>query len=252
MSGFDPIAIVGMGCIFPDAYRPEALWQGLIDHRCFLTTADPDTFRTERVHAATDDAGKIWPLVGGYIRKFEAVADPGAFGMDAQLFQQLDPLLQWSLAAAGQALRNVGQGGIAPERQGLIMGNLSLPSRSFSRYAESIWLQAAAPQLAGTAGHGMPEPLQRLMSGYPAHYVAETLQLKGCAYALDAACASALYAIKLACDQLQQRKADLMLAGAVNGTDPLFLHAGLRRKTCPMWSAMRRARHSATRSSLRA
>ena len=37
---------------------------------------------------------------------------------------------------------------------------------------------------------------------------------------------SSLYAIKLACDQLQDRKADVMLAGAVNRADDLFIHVG--------------------------
>ena len=45
-------------------------------------------------------------------------------------------------------------------------------------------------------------------------------------HCLDAACASSLYAIKLACDRLQDGSADLMLAGAVQGSDDLFLHVG--------------------------
>ncbi|MEO1624652.1 MAG: PfaB family protein, partial [Bacteroidota bacterium] len=45
-------------------------------------------------------------------------------------------------------------------------------------------------------------------------------------YALDAACATSLYAIKLACDELLTGKADLMLAGAVSASDQLFIHMG--------------------------
>ncbi|MBO9607942.1 MAG: hypothetical protein J7639_18420 [Paenibacillaceae bacterium] len=229
MRSFEPIAIVGMGCVFPGAFHPEALWQGLLNNQTFLTEADEMTFGTDRMRAAFDNDGKRWPLRGGYIRQFDAVADPASFGMYPLLFHQLDPFVQWSLTAAGQAASKARMDGIAPERKGLIMGNLSLPSRSFSRYAESVWMREAAPDLADTAAAKTPpDPLQRLMSGYPAHYIAEILQFKGGAFALDAACASALYAIKLACDRLQQGRADVMLAGAVNGTDPLFLHAGFR------------------------
>ncbi|MDF2724845.1 MAG: omega-3 polyunsaturated fatty acid synthase subunit, PfaB [Paenibacillus sp.] len=228
MRTFEPIAIVGMGCIFPEAYNPEALWQGLMDNRCFLSEADPDTFGTDRIEAAFADDGKRWPLRGGYIRKFEAIADPASLGLYPLLFHRLDPFIQWSLTAARQALDNVQHTGISPERKGMIMGNLSLPTRSFSKYAESVWLRVAAPYLAEIAAHETPDALQRLMSGYPAHDMAGILQFKGDAFAIDAACASALYAIKLACDQLQQGRADLMLAGAVNGTDPLFLHTGFR------------------------
>src|SRR5262249_10957393 len=41
-----------------------------------------------------------------------------------------------------------------------------------------------------------------------------------------AACASSLYAIKLACDRLHDGSADVALAGGVNHADDLFLHLG--------------------------
>lgn len=44
--------------------------------------------------------------------------------------------------------------------------------------------------------------------------------------ALDAACASSLYALKLACDRLHDGTADLMLAGGVSAADPLLIQAG--------------------------
>ena len=64
------------------------------------------------------------------------------------------------------------------------------------------------------------------MSGLPAHLAARALGLGAGAFALDAACASSLYAIKLACDRLHDRSADVMLAGAVNRADDLFIHVG--------------------------
>lgn len=228
MRSFEPIAVVGMGCVFPGAFHPDALWQGLVDHTCFLSEADPETFGTERAGAAFDHEGRRWPLRGGYIRKFETVADPALFGLYPLLFYRLDPVIQWSLTSARQALDRVRHDGIPPERKGLIMGNLSMPTRSFARYAEAAWIREAAPYLVDIAAKETPDPLQRMMSGYPAHYAAGVLGFKGDAYAIDAACASALYAIKLACDQLQQGRADLMLAGAANGVDPLFLHAVFR------------------------
>ncbi|HMP43207.1 MAG TPA: beta-ketoacyl synthase N-terminal-like domain-containing protein, partial [Roseiflexaceae bacterium] len=43
---------------------------------------------------------------------------------------------------------------------------------------------------------------------------------------LDAACASSLYSIKMACRYLETGQADLMLAGAVSAADPFFIHMG--------------------------
>lgn len=48
--------------------------------------------------------------------------------------------------------------------------------------------------------------------------------LGGPSLSLDAACASSVYALRLACDYLSNHSADVMLAGAVSGADPFFIH----------------------------
>src|SRR4051794_36698944 len=59
-----------------------------------------------------------------------------------------------------------------------------------------------------------------------AHTAANALGVAGGSLALDAACASALYAMKIACDRLHDGTADLMLAGAVSGCDGLVIYSG--------------------------
>ena len=54
----------------------------------------------------------------------------------------------------------------------------------------------------------------------------QALCLERDAFALDAACASSLYAIRLACDRLAAGTADAMLAGAVCCADTLLIHQG--------------------------
>lgn len=56
--------------------------------------------------------------------------------------------------------------------------------------------------------------------------LADALALKGPQLSLDAACASSVYSLKLACDYLHTHKADVMLAGAVSGADPFFINMG--------------------------
>lgn len=85
-----------------------------------------------------------------------------------------------------------------------------------AQFAQSVWL-GQQPR---------PHAHNRFNSGLPAHLTAHALGLGGGAFALDAACASSLYAIKLACDRLHDRSADRMVAGAVNQADDLFIHVG--------------------------
>src|SRR6185503_1163343 len=60
----------------------------------------------------------------------------------------------------------------------------------------------------------------------PAHLVARAIGFQERSFALDAACASSLYALRLACDMLHDRRTDVMLAGGVCHVDDLILHLG--------------------------
>ena len=161
---------------------------------------------------------------GGFAERF----DPEGFAISAARIRQLDALTQWTLHTAREALNEVRHRPPA-ERMGLIMGNLSFPSSGMSRFAEQVWLDdvpAMSEQALAELALGERHPEDRFNSGLPALRVAEALGLGGTAWALDAACASSLVAIKYAIDQLQDGRADLMLAGAVNRADDLFIHVG--------------------------
>ncbi|MFZ0613344.1 MAG: beta-ketoacyl synthase N-terminal-like domain-containing protein, partial [Desulfobacterales bacterium] len=64
------------------------------------------------------------------------------------------------------------------------------------------------------------------VTSLPAALLARALGLGGGAFTLDAACASSLYALKLACDELAAGRADAMLAGGVSRPDCLFTQVG--------------------------
>ena len=55
---------------------------------------------------------------------------------------------------------------------------------------------------------------------------AEALGLSGGTMTLDAACASSLYAVKLACDELSSYRADAMLAGGISRPECLYTQVG--------------------------
>jgi 3-oxoacyl-(acyl-carrier-protein) synthase/3-hydroxymyristoyl/3-hydroxydecanoyl-(acyl carrier protein) dehydratase len=64
------------------------------------------------------------------------------------------------------------------------------------------------------------------VAGFPAALLAQTLGLGRGGYALDAACASSLYALYLAVQQLQSGQADAMLAGGCSRPDCLYTQMG--------------------------
>ncbi len=64
------------------------------------------------------------------------------------------------------------------------------------------------------------------VTSLPGAILAKALGLGGGTYTLDAACASSLYAVKLACDELHAHRTDAMLAGGVSRPDCLFTQVG--------------------------
>ena len=224
------IAITGISCLLPKANSPELLWDSIITQNDCLTTATVNDWRIPPEKILTTNGSNLLDTVshirGGYVRDFDTLVIPkdyAALKFDASL----DMVFHWVLYTAQAALADAQ---IDPEQLsalqcGLILGNLSFPTKTLNQLVEQSWLAKQNPLFADLMGAKI-NPKNRFMSGLPAQLTAKLLNIKGDAFAIDAACASGLYAIKLACDRLQNHQADVMLAGAVNNTDDLFIHMG--------------------------
>ena len=225
---FESIAVVGQSCVLPGALDPGQLWTAVAKGRDLTSSVPEGRWGLPRHLAIAEPAGRAtdrtWCDRGGYVRGFEQVFDPHGFAVPAAEILELDPLFQWVLHTGREALLAAGVDEQAAGRTGVVLGNLSFPSALASRFAESVWLDAGLP-LTGRDPRPV-DPRNHFMSGLPAHLLAHALGLGGAAFALDAACASSLVAVKLACDRLHDRRADVMLAGAVSCADDLFIHIG--------------------------
>ncbi len=220
---FAPIAIVGYACILPGANTPDALWRIVATGTDAVTRAtaarwgvDPARFLIDAAAAAAGREGAVSDR-GGFVSGFDALFDPTGFRLDAAMVATLDPLTQWLLHTGREALGGAGRDERpqAYRRGGAIVGNLGYPTRG---------LVAAAAAIRNGTPH--PRPLDRFSTGLPVQHLAAALDLTDGGFALDAACASSLYALKLACDRLHDGAVDFMLAGAVNAIDNLTLFAG--------------------------
>jgi len=212
---FAPIAIIGRACLLPGANSPEKLWENSLSKNDCLTTV-PDNFWKVSSDELENHEDKISSYRGGYIYHFDTLFTPQGFHLSPENILNQDTLTKWLLHVGRLALQNakVEQHSIL-QQTGVIMGNLSYPTVELSEFAYSVWSQQSARV-----------PHHRFMSGYPIITMAKCLGLNRKAFAIDAACASSLYAIKLACDELHTNRAELMLAGGINCADDLYLHKG--------------------------
>ena len=233
-----PIAIVGRACVLPGALSPQELGDAVLAGRDLVSSTPADRWGLSRGDVMCAPPGapttgllphtgdRCWADRGGYVSGFESVWDPAGFAVPARELAGLDPLFLWTLHTAREALAGCQRP--AGARVQAIFGNLGFPAGLMARFAEASWLSAVpgyGPAAMAAAGLVRPDPRNRFMMGGPAALLRQALGLDG-AFALDAACASSLYALKLGCDRLRDGQADLVLAGAVNRSDDLFIHVG--------------------------
>ncbi|MBT4265574.1 MAG: polyketide synthase, partial [Deltaproteobacteria bacterium] len=234
------IAVIGMSCLFPGAETPGQFMTNLYENRdsTSLPTekqmgADPAVYYSP-VKGETD---KYYSVRGGYIQDFSF--NPSLFDLPASELENLDDIYQWSLYVAREALNDAGylQDPASRSGCGVILGNLSFPTKSSNRLNLPIYhaaIEGAARKLTGLDGLHLLDGsegtqadfINSRISGYPSALVAKALSLSSAYFSIDAACASSLYSVKIACDYLQHGKADMMLAGAVSAGDPFFVNMG--------------------------
>lgn len=240
------IAIVGIANLFPGSETPEQFWQNLSrqqDNRSEVTSerqdADPCDFDGNK-----GDNDKHYCHRGGYINNFTLAPQP--YGIAAEQLQQLDCHQQWLTQVCHQALSDakISLQDKVLTKTGLVLGALSFPTQRSNDLYLPLYHQAVSAGLqqvlsadysSETSGYFRlddfqtrrpKEPENGLISGYGASLVAKALGLGQGHYALDAACASSLYSVKLACDALKAGRSDVMLAAAVSGSDPFFINMG--------------------------
>lgn len=230
------IAIIGTSNLFPGSSTTEEFWQNLMQEKDLTSLATKEDFGADPQHFFHPEKGavdKCYSLRGGYIRDFQF--DPNGYELPADLLANQDKLYQWSLYVAKEALKDSGYANQKDilKKCGVILGNLSFPTSTSHQFMSSVYTQtteAAVQNLLKDKNFKIKNNTQHtqndILDYTPSQMVTKALGLGASHYTLDAACATSLYAIKLACDELVTGKSDMMLAGAVCASDQLFIHMG--------------------------
>ncbi|MHC8442055.1 MAG: beta-ketoacyl synthase N-terminal-like domain-containing protein, partial [Candidatus Eutrophobiaceae bacterium] len=219
MNSFDKIAIVGMDALFPGGERgleehwlnvlagkdcarqvPAQRWHGLSAARLQSVDVQPDRVASTRACLLAD--GMEFDL-----------AD---LQLPAELLRDLDPMYLALLHVGRRLWRACGN--TDPQRVGIIIGNIVLPTEQAARLSAQL--------LHSDFVANAPHALNGQVAGLPAALLARALKFSGTAWTLDAACASSLYALKYACDELLAGRADCMLSGGLSRPDCLYTQMG--------------------------
>ncbi|RLV59404.1 3-hydroxyacyl-[acyl-carrier-protein] dehydratase FabA [Parashewanella curva] len=236
------IAIVGLAARYPDANNAQEFWQNLLDKQDSRTQLTADKLNAQPVdyQGQQGESDRFYCDRGGYVQDFTFEAD--GYHLPAERLAHLDDGFLWALDCGRKALAdaNISLDSDALSRTGVVMGSLSFPTKTSNELVLPLYHQAVEKGLQQKfhqpnfkLEHFSNKPQfnadikTHLAAAHSASQVLhQALGLGGCQLTLDAACASSVYAVKLACDYLNSGKADVMLAGAMSGADPFFINMG--------------------------
>jgi PfaB family protein len=227
-----PIAVVGMAGIFPGASDVDTFWQNILDKKDNTIEVPPG-----RWIAGLEDMVHPDPMPDKAISNQACLVqdfkfDPKGLDLDEDVLNDLDPLHRMALHVGRDALLSCDISSIDKNHIGIVLAAIALPTDASSSITRKIFGTSFEESLFGEPlpdKHptlSTTECMAAKVTSLPAALLAQALGLGGGTMTLDAACASSLYAVKLACDELSSYRADAMLAGGISRPECLYTQVG--------------------------
>ncbi|HET6399360.1 MAG TPA: polyketide synthase, partial [Candidatus Thermoplasmatota archaeon] len=247
----EPIAIVGLGCVLPDAPDVETFWNNLLAGKDSVREVpksrwDPALFWS--ADKASPD--KTYAKIGAFVS--DDAFNPLDYRMLPASVVQIDPSQRWALAATRQALKDAGlRTGLKADekecgrefdrsRTAVILGN-AMGGELMKLHTKRLYWPQVEAALRADAGFRTLSPQEQedvlrrtetiyksdvppvtedsmpgTLANVAAGRIANVFDLGGKNFTTDAACASSLAALDSAIDTLRKGEADIVIWG---GTD---------------------------------
>ncbi|WP_051327718.1 type I polyketide synthase [Desulfatirhabdium butyrativorans] len=237
-----PIAIIGIGCMFPGSRNSREFWNTILQGRDCITEVPPTHWsKTDYFDPNPKAPDRVYCTRGGYLP--ETDFDPAAFGIPPASLEATDTSQLLGLVVARMALQDAGylERSFDRDRTAVILGvtgtqELVIPLAS--RLGHPHWRRALCE--SGVDPETADAVIERIGSAYAswqessfpgllgnvvAGRIANRLDLRGPNCVVDAACASSLAALNLALQELESHRSDMVLTGGVDTLNDIFMHA---------------------------
>lgn len=199
----EPIAIVGMGCRFPQARNLQEYWNLLVQGKDAIQPVPEQRWDIDHFYDPTPGTpGKMSTRWGGFLEKVDEF-DADFFGIAPREVIYMDPQQRLLLEVAWEALEHAGAvpEQLAQKSVGVFVGI------STSDYHQQLNIAPTAINAYLGTGNAFSIAANRL---------SYLFDFRGPSLAIDTACSSSLVAVHLACQSLRSGESQLALAGGVN------------------------------------
>jgi acyl transferase domain-containing protein/NAD(P)H-dependent flavin oxidoreductase YrpB (nitropropane dioxygenase family)/NAD(P)-dependent dehydrogenase (short-subunit alcohol dehydrogenase family) len=220
------VAIVGMAAVFPGADDVAGYWANVLAGVDAVTEVPPERW-DPAVYGKTAKWGGFLPNI-----PFDALS----YGIPPAALASIEPVQLLALEVAFRALRDAGyaQRSFDRERTSVIFG-----AEAGADLGSAYGFRSLYPAYHGKLPAELDEQLPTLtedsfpgvLANVIAGRIANRLDLGGANYTVDAACASSLAAIDLACKELQAGTSAMVLAGGAdvhNSINDYLMFASVR------------------------
>jgi acyl transferase domain-containing protein/NAD(P)-dependent dehydrogenase (short-subunit alcohol dehydrogenase family)/acyl carrier protein len=241
-SSSTPIAIIGMGCMFPKARNLQGYWTNILNRVDAITEVPATHWRPEDYFDKDPKSpDRVYAARGGFLSPVDF--PPLEFGITPNALEATDTTQLLGLMVAREALEDAGYGSgrdFDRSRVSVILGvtgTLELVIPLGARLGHPIWRQALAQ--AGVEDNVAEDVVQRISDSYvgwqedsfpgllgnvAAGRIANRLDLGGTNCVVDAACASSLSALHLATLELASGRCDMVLSGGLDTFNDIFMY----------------------------
>lgn len=198
----EPIAVVGIGCRFPGASGTKELWSLLSEGRDAVRELPDGRFGPDQDDLIRMQARTAAPRFGAFLEDVTSF-DAGFFSITPREGVTIDPQHRLLLEVSHEALEDAAEppGRLAGTRAGVFVGT------GTSDYAHLLMRLAHLPEGYAATGTAPSAAAGR---------VSYAFDLRGPSLSVDAACASSLYAVHLACQALRAEECDMAIAAGTN------------------------------------
>ncbi|HAA57072.1 MAG TPA: hypothetical protein DCE42_20065, partial [Myxococcales bacterium] len=238
-----PIAIVGMGCIFPKAQGNKDYWR-LLFRGTDCIEEIPKTHWSPNDYFDKDPKAPDMTYCrrGGFLST--VAFDPTEFGIPPMALEATDTSQLLSLVVAKMAMQDAGygEGGKAYDKEKVSVilgatGTQELVINLGARLGHPIWRKALLD--SGLSPEETEEIVAKISDGYVpwqensfpgllgnviSGRIASRLDFGGTNCAIDAACASSLSAMHLGLLELQSGEAEMVLTGGSDALNDIFMY----------------------------
>lgn len=236
-----PLAIIGIGCLFPRAEGPEAYWANILGQVDAITEVPETHWRpSDYVSADPKTPDRTYTARGAFLSPIDF--NPLEFGISPKDIEATDTTQLLGLVVAKQALQDAGywpESTFNRERVSVILGvtgTLELVIPLGARLGHPIWRRALRE--AGVEHSVAEDVVKRISDSYVgwqensfpgllgnvvAGRIANRLNLGGTNCVVDAACASSLSALHLAALELSSGKSDIAITGGLDAFNDIFM-----------------------------